>query len=69
MDGAVHNRTFVHMHFDDHPKKHHYMSASLADPSRNMVFLMDPAVSLRNLICYQSLEISCGVKTFTLITA
>jgi len=46
MDGAIHNRTFISMHFSGHPKDQRYMTKSIADPLRQMVFVMDPAVGI-----------------------
>ena len=46
MDGGSNNRAFLKMHFLDDPKTHNYATPNLYDPSQEIVFIMDPSVSV-----------------------
>lgn len=45
MDGSVHNRTFIKMHFDGDPADHNFTAPNIVIPTKQMVFIMDPSVS------------------------
>jgi hypothetical protein len=51
MDGSANNRAFVRLHFPGkEPMDENFTTTNIYDPSKSMVFLMDPSV--RNIYSY-----------------
>ena len=45
MDGSSNNRSFLKMHFKSDPAKDEFATTNIHNPSKKIVFLMDPSVS------------------------